>query len=819
MQQNQRFAQTNVNKLAMNNGGMSSLPATYNHIQIITAYQLKQLLGNFVRLLPLTINKKPLHHRQVPTTFSSSIFASNQNQNKEETTLIWCDKNIDIHDDTKKRTELLQQVNDYILICSNLDTCLEYINQIKTEKLFLILSGQSADEMIDKVHDYKQVDSIYIFCINNIKYEHYLKEDHEKYYKLVGIYTEHEPLLRAIQENIHYLIKQSQATSLFEQDERSMRNLSSELHNFDAFRAFKYVLLKTDYDREQAKREMLETFNKALRTEDYEALLILRFFIIDLCENLRLKYDDLKQRQEQLGSSTVVSYRGSKLSSPEIYNLKYNIGKSIATNGFLSTSRSKDVANIFAKKGTKRLGVETVIIEIHVDTTKLTTALVDIAEYSDYPEEQEVLFDLGASFTIDNVTYDEKDKIWLVKLSSVSEEVLTNDIQTLLKGCTETEMNLLLGELLLRMGYYSKCRKYLESLFNLYGNGHEYMAKIYELISWSYTDEKEYDQAILNYEKAFDRYSSSNRWEDAWKVTSDIAACYYGKEDKVIARQYSEKAYDILKNKINLPDNHCQFGFIMKGFGALESDNSEIARNYYRKALNIYQNASKTCKCNHHDDKIAQIYENIGLTYRDDGNYVQTIVYFQESEKLRRKYVTFWKERKAYTQCLIVIQGCYIEIKDKIGMNIYEKKVTEFMDNDLIKLFFGTSSEGQKLYLERKGRENVCENLLVHGLKLLQSLEKNQPFNYEKIIEQHLNIGEIYMKTKDYIWACEHYDKTYEICETKITSQEKQAQCLFDIGHRLLIDDKDYAFKFVSKALEIRLLVFLIMIWLHVMKL
>ncbi|CAF3844263.1 unnamed protein product [Rotaria sordida] len=219
MKQNQQFTQTNVNKLAMNNG-------------------------------------EPVHYRQVPTTFSSSIFASNENQNKEETTLIWCDKNIDIHDDTKKTAELLQQVNDYILICSNLDTCLEYINQIKTEKVFLILSGQSADEMIDKVHDYKQVDSIYIFCINNIKYEHYLKEDHKKYYKLVGIYTEHESLLRAMQENIRYLIKQSQATSLFEQDEQSMRILSSELHNFDAFRAFKYVLLKTDYDREQAKREI-----------------------------------------------------------------------------------------------------------------------------------------------------------------------------------------------------------------------------------------------------------------------------------------------------------------------------------------------------------------------------------------------------------------------------------------------------------------------------------------------------------------------------------------------------------------------------------
>ncbi|CAF1371323.1 unnamed protein product [Rotaria sordida] len=177
MQQHQWFAQTNVDKLAMNNG----------------VHNEKLLVDTCKPVRPgrddeNSLQEELVHHRQVPTTFSSSIFASNENQNKEETTLIWCDKNIDIHDDTKKTAELLQKVNDYVLICSNLDTC------------------QSADEMIDKIHDHKQVDSIYIFCINNIKYEHYLNEDHEKYYKLVGIYTEHEPLLKAIQENIRYFL-------------------------------------------------------------------------------------------------------------------------------------------------------------------------------------------------------------------------------------------------------------------------------------------------------------------------------------------------------------------------------------------------------------------------------------------------------------------------------------------------------------------------------------------------------------------------------------------------------------------------------------
>ncbi|CAF4039445.1 unnamed protein product, partial [Rotaria sordida] len=56
MQQHQRFIQTNVDRLATNNSGISLLPATYNHIQIITSYQLKQLFDNFVRLPLLTIN-------------------------------------------------------------------------------------------------------------------------------------------------------------------------------------------------------------------------------------------------------------------------------------------------------------------------------------------------------------------------------------------------------------------------------------------------------------------------------------------------------------------------------------------------------------------------------------------------------------------------------------------------------------------------------------------------------------------------------------------------------------------------------------------
>ncbi|UJR12841.1 hypothetical protein I4U23_017015 [Adineta vaga] len=637
-----------------------------------------------------TITSKLIEdNHQVSNTFSSSIFASNESQNKEEITLIMCDQNSDGHDMTKGIPELLQQLYGSVCTYSNLDTYLDYINQIQTEKIFLILSGQTADDMIDKVCNLKQVDSIYIYCINSTQYEHYLKENNKKYHKVIGIYTEHESLLRAIEKNIRYVIKQLQAAT---------------------------------------------------------------------------------------------------------------------TNGFLSTSGLKDPAKIFAGVRARiERGLESVMLEIHVDTTKLTTALADIAHYSEFPEEKEVLFDLGASFIIDSVFYNELDTTWWVKLSAASEELSMDNIQTLLKKCGETDMNLLFGELLLKMEFYDTCRNYSESLFDLYGNGHENVVKIEEIIAWAFEEEKKWDQAIQHYTKAFDLYSSSNRWEDASRMLIWTANCYNQKQDKIIMRQYIEKADEILKNKTNLPDHHCQFGDIISLYGILE-DINQAARNHFMKALDIYQNALTVCKCGDHDRKIAQTYENIGIRYIHEKDYVQAKIYFQESEKITSKNIIFSKDRRACTTCLQTIGGLYNLAQDRMNATTYLTKTFEFIDTDLIESVYKDNLEVQESVLQIKLFKNIYGTTLLYELKRLELLKKLQPSNYEKIIERHLNIGEIYRKTEDYKWAREHYDNAYEICETKISSKDRQAQSLFDMGHRLLLVDIDYAFICVSKALEIQLL-------------
>ncbi|CAF4544645.1 unnamed protein product, partial [Didymodactylos carnosus] len=83
-------------------------------------------------------------------------------------------------------------------------------------------------------------------------------------------------------------------------------------------------------------------------TEDTDPLYKLRYFIIDLCLTLKSinnKYIDFYQDQFE---SSLVVYRGLTLSDNDINELKQSIGKYVSTNGFLSTSLSREVGEKFS---------------------------------------------------------------------------------------------------------------------------------------------------------------------------------------------------------------------------------------------------------------------------------------------------------------------------------------------------------------------------------------------------------------------------------------------------------------------------------------
>ncbi|CAF1600487.1 unnamed protein product, partial [Didymodactylos carnosus] len=320
-----------------------------------------------------------------------------------------------------------------VSICTTKVASLDAIDELDSTGI-VILSGQCAKEdVLLSLQKNNQVHSVHIFCINETNYK-YLSSTYSKL-SMGGIHTTYESLFQAIKMTIHTLIYQLTTFSLFNQTEKSARDLTNEtLPNLLWHQLFRDYLMKTT-KTEESKQEMLEkcrliykndsreltkidefertyesskaimwytkdTFlfrliNRALRTEDLEGLYSFRYYLIDLCTWLKAEYDKFK---DNLPGTIFTFYRGQKLSQHEIDKLKNNsVGQLISANGFLSTSWSPDVAKMFATN---------VIYEIEIDTQFDELAIfADISRYSTKPGEEEVLFDLGTTFKIMNVYY------------------------------------------------------------------------------------------------------------------------------------------------------------------------------------------------------------------------------------------------------------------------------------------------------------------------------------------------------------------------------------------------------------------------------
>lgn len=133
--------------------------------------------------------------------------------------------------------------------------------------------------------------------------------------------------------------------------------------------------------------------NKSLRIEDNSALYQLRFYILDLSEQLGLKFIEMKKTTKMLKL-----YRGLKLRLDEVANLQRSIGSLISFNGYLSTTSEHSRAYDFVIKATKIEGIARVLFEYEVDLETVHEIVVaDIRQYLTFPEEAEHVFDIGKS--------------------------------------------------------------------------------------------------------------------------------------------------------------------------------------------------------------------------------------------------------------------------------------------------------------------------------------------------------------------------------------------------------------------------------------
>ncbi|CAF3441770.1 unnamed protein product [Rotaria sp. Silwood1] len=166
--------------------------------------------------------------------------------------------------------------------------------------------------------------------------------------------------------------------------------------------------------------------NKTLRSENVHALYLFRYFIFDLCESLaKARYSN---------STSISVYRGTILCRDEIEQL--HVGSLVSTNGFLSSSRFLEVALAFISSAE---GVDMqinrncnnseqfVLFKIDIDINQSPDVVVaDISSESLIPDEKEFLFDLGTTFIITNIYYDDPNYMWNSQMTASNQVAQLN---------------------------------------------------------------------------------------------------------------------------------------------------------------------------------------------------------------------------------------------------------------------------------------------------------------------------------------------------------------------------------------------------------
>ena len=367
---------------------------------------------------------------------------------KENTIITWFnDSQMGNSDDIQTVKDQLGENNVGILfIFDDVDECVDFINDVKDNRIILIIGPSTGAKILRRVLDVSQIQVVFLVCSNHAMRPIWA--------------TECRPL-RCITVN---------STSVYQQIEIFIANhtvgidildssiISTNQNKFDArfvyCQILKYVLTGMIYSNDDTN-DMIEFFrnkfkhqpitlksieefgkhyepnkaiwfytnyiflyktvNSALRTFDIRALYAMRVFLKDL----HLQIARLHVTTQII--AVLKLYRGVVMPTTDFEKIKDKTGKLLSFNDFLSTSKNQDVALMFASSSL--LNEIAVIFEITIDPSMLTdVAFSSIQGMSQYGDEEEYLFTTGSIFRIESIGRQDENSRWCIHLTLTADD-------------------------------------------------------------------------------------------------------------------------------------------------------------------------------------------------------------------------------------------------------------------------------------------------------------------------------------------------------------------------------------------------------------
>ena len=194
-------------------------------------------------------------------------------ENKEDITLIWLDENIDDSDYFKQTLNMFRQFNDYVLLYTNPQLCMNYIQSVVNEKIFLIVSNNLAKNNLPHIHSLDTVHSIFIFSTNDTP----CNIDLNQYSKIVTNFIDQNLLIKSIKTRTHHISKQIIAFVFV--DNNCHNSIRAPERNPALFLLFHKLInvLKELPQTPQAKQQMIDVCKHYYQTNNYELNRIKQF--------------------------------------------------------------------------------------------------------------------------------------------------------------------------------------------------------------------------------------------------------------------------------------------------------------------------------------------------------------------------------------------------------------------------------------------------------------------------------------------------------------------------------------------------------------
>ena len=590
-------------------------------------------------------------------------------ENKEDLTLVWLDEHINDSIEFMQTFNKVHESNDYILLYTDPQRFIDCIQSITNENIFLIISHHMSKTTLPCVQSMHTVISIFIYSINNTQCE----IDSNQYSNDVIICNDQSSFIEAIQKNVYLFSKQTVTFSLFNNTkESSFRDLA---HNPASFLWFQLLLdvFKQLPQTTEAKEQMIEAcqlyyqnnnsylkqiqefadkykssdaihwytksgflyrlMNKAFRIDDIYFLYLLRFYIIDLCKQIQLVSENVGS-----SSSIIQLYRGRPIRKQELQILKANVGKLVSPNGFFSTTKDYEVALLFSGEDNAR--AKSTLFILTIDQTKIATGTIlaaDVEQFSNYPQEKEVLFGIGSTFRIEDITYNPKLKKWFIQMTAADDGLayVQEHINSMRNDLAETNPTRLFGKLLIDMGQYSKAEKYYQLVLKTLPKDHDDFPSLYHGLGYTHYVRDQYIQALEydNIAYAIRKQTLPENHLDIARSSLNLGCDYVGSGDHNTAKDLLMEALRIREWNYFGTD-HANIAIVLAAIGDNYTHlcDYQNAYHYLTRALEMLKRVSPA----EHAD-IARTLIKFGYFFEKQGVYNRAIEYYHSAHSMAAK--------------------------------------------------------------------------------------------------------------------------------------------------------------------------------------